>query len=152
MSRCINSITVEEFIELVKMAQEIHIEKLEPIPNFQETKLNELESSLNTPFMGFNGILFYPGFLKKAAILFYLLARNHVLGNGNKRTACLCLDYFCFKNKRQLTLSEDSLYQLAKFTVIAKEEDQNKTLYYIETLLRKNNKWIKMNKIIGIEK
>src|ERR1044071_4851799 len=121
MSRRISPLTVTEFLVVLEFAKKIHAEKEEPIPSFHESKINELESCLQTPFQSFGGISLYKGLVNKASMLFYLLARNHVLSNGNKRMACLCMSFFCFKNGYHLLIPEQVLYHLAKYTVMAKE-------------------------------
>jgi len=57
----------------------------EPIPSFGSRYPNILESCLAVPFQTFNRKNLYRGLVKKAAILFYLLIKNHPFQNGNKR-------------------------------------------------------------------
>lgn len=130
-------LTVDQFLSLVVFAQEIHKQKDEPIPSFHHSKINELESCLKTPFGGFGGRLFYKGLIPKASMLFYLLARNHVMGNGNKRLACLSLSFFCFINNKHLFLPDNIFYDLAKYAVLAKEDDKDETIRKIEKTIRK---------------
>ncbi|HTB51500.1 MAG TPA: Fic family protein [Ferruginibacter sp.] len=136
MSR-IRPVTVDEYLQIIEIAKEIHAQKAEPIPSFHNSKKHELESCLQTPFTGFGGKLFYKGFIHKASMLFYLLARNHVMANGNKRLACLCLSYFCFINNRFLVIPENVFYDLAKETVLASEEDKDTTILKIEKTVLK---------------
>lgn len=70
-------------------------------------------------------------------MLFYLFARNHILVNGNKRLACLCLSFFCFKQGHQLLIPDDIFYKLAKDTVLADEVNKKKTIRMIEKVIRK---------------
>ena len=137
MSR-IKKLDVKTFLDLINLAQLIHTEKKEPIPAFSNSKIGELESCLDTPFMGYGGKLFYKGLIKKASILFYFLARNHVMSNGNKRLACLSLSYFCFINGKWLNATEPNLYKLTLNTVIAAEDDKDKTIRSIEMFLKNN--------------
>jgi prophage maintenance system killer protein len=85
-----NSISLDllDFELLVNYAQERHSNKSEPIPKFG-SNTERLESCLNTPFQRFGGKYLYAGVLNKAAILFYLINKNHPLVNGNKRMACI---------------------------------------------------------------
>lgn len=137
MSRRIVPVTISEYLEILELAQEIHKEKDEPIPSFQASKSNELDSCLKTPFTSYMGVLLYKGFIRKASMLFYLLCRNHVLVNGNKRLACLCLSWFCYKNHHNLEIPQDEFYNLAKETVLASEDDKAKTLKKIEKAILK---------------
>ncbi len=136
MNRRIKPLTVFEYLQLLDYAKNKHVERDEPIPSFQQSKINELESCLQTPFQGFGGVLFYKGFIKKACMLFYLLSRNHVLTNGNKRLACLCLSYFCYRNGYILFIPEFIFYRLAKETVLADENNKEKTIKAIEKTIK----------------
>jgi prophage maintenance system killer protein len=93
MSR-IAKITSEEFKTLVAYAQKSHFSKNEPIPELIGDNLEKVESCLTSPFQTFQGLDLYRGFVAKAAVLFYLLIKNHPLRNGNKRMAILTLAYF----------------------------------------------------------
>ena len=53
----------------------------------------------------------YPEFVSKAAILFYLLVKNHAFVDGNKRTAALALIEFLERNGYTLNATNDELYQ-----------------------------------------
>lgn len=74
----------------------------EPIPDFSTRYTNSLERSIEAPFQSFSGKQLYPGLLKKSAILFYLIVKNHPFQNGNKRIAMTTTLYFLFKNKKWL--------------------------------------------------
>jgi death-on-curing family protein len=86
----------------------------EPIPPFQTRFPNRLESCLETPFQTFGRKSLYRGLTGKAAILFYLLNKNHPFQNGNKRIAVTTLLYFLYENGQWLSVSNESLYQFAK--------------------------------------
>jgi len=51
----------------------------EPIPDFSSRFPNILESCILVPFQKFGGKTMYKGLIKKAAILFYLMIKNHPL-------------------------------------------------------------------------
>ena len=57
----------------------------EPIPDFSTRYTNALERCIEQPYQSFGGRQHYPGLLKKASILFYLMIKNHPFQNGNKR-------------------------------------------------------------------
>jgi hypothetical protein len=65
----------------------------------------------------------YPTLAAKAAYLFYHLASGHVFGNGNKRTAAVCLDTFITANGWYLTLSNDEVHDLAQAVASAGERN-----------------------------
>jgi death-on-curing family protein len=86
----------------------------EPIPDFTTRYPNILESCLATPFQSFAGKSLYPGLHSKAAMLFYLLIKNHPFQNGNKRIAITALFYFLYKNRKWIRPDAQELYN---FTV-----------------------------------
>jgi death-on-curing family protein len=68
---------------------------------------------------------YYEGLTTKAANLFYLIAKNHPLSNGNKRMAVVCLQIFLAFNGYRLVIKPTTMVKLAKWVVqtesIAKE-------------------------------
>lgn len=67
----------------------------------------------------------YPDLFSKAAILFYLLVKNHPFVDGNKRTAALTLIEFLERNGYTLNATNDELYQFTidvASSVLTKEE------------------------------
>jgi len=85
----------------------------EPIPDFTSRFPNILESTLAVPFQGFGRTQAYSGLLRKAAILFYLMVKNHPFQNGNKRIAIATLLVFLLKNKRWIDVSNQEFYNFA---------------------------------------
>lgn len=85
----------------------------EPIPNFSSRFVNKLESCLAVPFQRFGRKLLYRGLEEKAAILFYLMVKNHPFQNGNKRIAITTLFVFLCKNRRWLKVDNNELYHFA---------------------------------------
>jgi death-on-curing protein len=73
--------------------------------------LGLLESALATPKQTMFGDDLYPDLASKAAILLYLLIKNHPFVDGNKRTGFLCVLRFLEVNGYGLAASDDELYQ-----------------------------------------
>jgi death-on-curing family protein len=96
-----------------RLAQEL-MEYGEPIPPFDTRYPDKLESCLKTPFQTFHRKGLYPTFETKAAILLYLMIKNHPFQNGNKRVAILTLIYFLIQNGRRLKVDNKILYELSK--------------------------------------
>ncbi|GAA2847226.1 type II toxin-antitoxin system death-on-curing family toxin [Pseudonocardia halophobica] len=71
-----------------------------------------LESALARPRANFMGREAYPDLPTKAAALLHSLATNHALVDGNKRLAFLASAVFLRINGRDLTLSEDEMFDL----------------------------------------
>lgn len=87
----------------------------EPIPDFNSRLPHGLESCLRVPFQTFGGRKLYKGLNEKAAILFYLMIKNHPFQNGNKRIAMTTIFYFLHKNKKWLEVDNQELYNFAKW-------------------------------------
>ncbi len=109
----IRQLTIEHVEALAhRLAREI-MSWDEPIPDFGSRFPNILESSLNAPFQTFAKKDLYPRIEGKAAILFYLLIKNHPFQNGNKRVAVTSLLVFLYLNGSWLKAQPDELYRLA---------------------------------------
>ena len=86
----------------------------EPIPDFSTRFPNILESCLAAPFQRFSRKALYPSLIAKAAMLFYLMIKNHPFQNGNKRIAMTTLFVFLYKNNKWIKADNQELYN---FTV-----------------------------------
>lgn len=86
----------------------------EPIPDFTTRFPNILESCLAAPFQSFGRKSLYTSLNSKAAMLFYLLIKNHPFQNWNKRIAITTLFYFLYKNGKWIRADTQELYN---FTV-----------------------------------
>ena len=98
----------------------------EPIPDFGTRFPNVLETYIQTPFQTYGKPL-YRKLTGKAAILFYLMIKNHPFENGNKRLAVMTLLVFLFKNRKWLKVSNNELYRFA--VEIAESKPKEKDLY-----------------------
>ena len=85
----------------------------ELIPDFKTRFPNILEGCLMVPLQRFEKKSLYKGFIEKAAILFYLMIKNHPFQNGNKRIAMTTLFVFLYKNKKWLKVDQKELYNFA---------------------------------------
>lgn len=115
----------------------------EPIPDFKSRFPNILETCLFAPFHTFGRKLLYRGLIEKAAILFYLLVKNHPFANGNKRIAMTTLFYFLYKNGKWLRVDDTELYNFAKWVAESnsklKEETVKATEKFIKSYLVNSN-------------
>ena len=98
----------------------------EPIPDFSTRFPNILESCLATPFQTFSGRSLYPNLISKASMLFYLMIKNRLFQNGNKRIAMATLFVFLYKNNKWVKTDTQELYNftmwIASSPPYAKEE------------------------------
>lgn len=65
---------------------------------FANPKDESFSSSVNQIYQTFDGQEFYPTLEEKAAMLLYLITKNHSFSDGNKRIAASCFLYFLNRN------------------------------------------------------
>jgi len=66
---------------------------------FAVPKDKSFSSSVNQIYQTFDGKELYPTLEEKAAMLLYLITKNHSFSDGNKRIAASCFLYFLEKNE-----------------------------------------------------
>jgi prophage maintenance system killer protein len=87
------------------------------------------ESAINQIRQGFGEKEFYPSLEEKAAMLLYLVVKNHAFVDGNKRIAAACFLLFLERNKLLYTpigqpiLSNDALASLTLFVAASNSEE-----------------------------
>ncbi len=74
--------------------------------------LAALESAVLQPRATFDGAELYPSLIEKAAILGYLLIRNHPFIDGNKRIGHAALEVFLVVNGYEIDAEVDEQEQL----------------------------------------
>lgn len=132
-----NKLTIQKVEFLAhKLAKET-MSWSEPIPDFKTRFPGTLESCLATPFATFDGKDFYKGLLGKAAILFYLMIKNHPFQNGNKRIAVTTLLTFLALNKKWLHVDTQALYSFAVWVAGSSADVKEDVVSAIHTFLKK---------------
>lgn len=116
----------------------------EPIPAFETRFPNILEGCLAMPFQSFGGKKLYKGLIEKAAILFYLIIKNHPFQNGNKRIAMTTLFVFLYKNDKWLKVDQQELYNFAKWVAESNPKLKDETIKAVEKFL--NTYLVNLNK------
>ena len=111
-----------------KLAKEL-MDWDEPIPDFGTRYPYVLESCIETPFQTFSQKPLYKKLAGKAAILFYLMIKNHPFANGNKRIAVTTLLVFLHRNRKWLNATRENLYKFA--VEIAKSNSKLKDKYIL---------------------
>lgn len=119
-----------------RLAQEL-MAYSEPIPDFKTRFPNILESCVATPFQMFNKKFLYHGLIGKAAILFYLMVKNHPFQNGNKRIAMTTMLFFLYKNKKWLKVGQVELYEFAVWVARSPANLKDQVVQGIEHFLKK---------------
>lgn len=110
----------------------------EPIPSFDSRYPNVLESCLAAPFQTFNKKNLYKGLIDKAAILFYLLIKNHPFENGNKRVAVTSLFIFLYLNKRWIKVTNQELYNFALWVASSPPMTNGPVVEAIKDFIKRN--------------
>lgn len=107
----------------------------EPIPDFGTRFPSILESCLATPFQKFGGRFLYEGLVKKVAVLFYLMIKNHPFKNGNKRIAMMSMLYLLHKNGKWIESDNQVLYNFAKWVASSDPSVKDATVSAVEKFL-----------------
>lgn len=110
----------------------------EPIPDFDSRFPGKLESYLKTPFQTFGGKDPYPTLQHKAAMLFYLLIKNHPFQNGNKRIAVTSLFIFLAIHQKWLSVSNEDLYSLAVMVAMSPAAMKESMVQGIKSFFQKH--------------
>jgi death-on-curing family protein len=134
----IYKITIEEVELLAHRMAKLTMTWDEPIPEFSSRYPNVLESCLATPFQTFSRRDLYPTVAKKAAVLFYLMIKNHPFQNGNKRIAITTLFTFLHKNGRWLKVDNQELYNFSVWVASSPPDFREEILAASEKFVRKN--------------
>ena len=124
------------------IAHRYAVEKLnfenEPMPAFHTRTPGELESCLAEPFQTFGGKYLHWSFVERAALLFYLVTKNHCFSNGNKRMAVTLTTAFFFINNRWLDIPTIDLYELARFVAKSSPKEKDKIVEIIKVSFKRH--------------
>jgi death on curing protein len=96
-----------------KLIVSYELDGREPVPSFATRYPGKLEACLAAPQQTFDEQPLYPTLVDQAAILFYLMNKDHPFLNGNKRLALVSLLVFLFFNDKWLDVPLDDLYQFS---------------------------------------
>ena len=135
MPRIIKTLSVDDVRYLGHSLAKKMMDWGEPIPDFETRYPNVLESCINAPFQTFDKRFLYKGLKEKAAVLFYLLIKNHPFQNGNKRIAMTTLFVFLYLNKKWLRVDNFELYNFAKWVAESNSRLKSETVKAIEKFI-----------------
>lgn len=130
------AVSVQEVEYLAFRLAREHLSFDEPIPDFSTRFPHSLESCLLTPFQRFSGKFLYRSLVSKAAILFYLMIKNHPFQNGNKRIAITTLMVFLHKNGKWLTVDTQKFYNFTVWVAQSPAELKEQVVSGIEKFIR----------------
>ncbi len=112
---------------------------------FAKAKDQSFSSSVNQIKQTFDNVELYPSIEEKAAMLLYLIVKNHSFADGNKRIGAACFLYFLMRN-HMLTnsdnkpiLSNEALAALTLFTANSRTDEMHTVTKLIVSILNRNN-------------
>lgn len=111
---------------------------------FGKQKDKSFDSSINQIKQGFGKRDVYPSIEEKAAMLLYLVVKNHSFIDGNKRIAAACFLLFLEKNKLLFNkaglpvISNEALASLTLLVASSKSEEMETVKQLIISILNRN--------------
>ncbi|GHT30730.1 cytochrome c [Bacteroidia bacterium] len=112
---------------------------------FANEKDQSFKSSINTIYQTFDGKDLYPSIEEKAAMLLYLVTKNHSFSDGNKRIAAFLFLWFLEKNgilykPNGLRLIENNtMVALTLMIAESRTEEKDVIVKVVVNLINKNN-------------
>lgn len=134
--------TYENAMEVIR---QLH-EKFGGSPLFGNEKDDSFKSSIGQIYQTFGGEDLYPSVEEKAAMLLYLVTKNHSFSDGNKRIAATL--FLWFLNGNDTLYNEDGTKRIADNTLVAltlmiaesRTEEKDTMLKVIVNLINQNNR------------
>ena len=113
---------------------------------FANEKDDSFKSSIGQIYQTFAGVELYPSVEEKAAMLLYLVVKNHSFSDGNKRIAAMLFLWFMEKNG--VLYGEDGRKRIADNTLVAltlmiaesRTEEKDIMVNVVVNLINKENK------------
>lgn len=133
--------TYEEAMEAIHLLQE----KFGSSDLFGNEKDQSFKSSINTIYQTFGGEELYPSIEEKAAMLFYLVVKNHSFSDGNKRIAAFLFLWFLEKNDilykadGSKLIGNNTLVALTLMIAESRTEEKDVMVKVVINLINKNN-------------
>ena len=133
--------TYEEAMEAIHFLQE----KFGSSNLFGNEKDQSFKSSINTIYQTFGGEELYPSIEEKAAMLFYLVVKNHSFSDGNKRIAAFLFLWFLekngilYKSDGSKLIGNNTLVALTLMIAESRTEEKDVMVKVVINLINKNN-------------
>lgn len=130
---------VAEFLEVIRDMKSDFVSDV-----FAKPKDNGFESSVKQIRQSFDGVEFYATIEEKAAMLLYLIVKNHSFVDGNKRIAAACFLHFLDKNKMlfihdgRSVISNEALAALTLFVATSRPEEMETVKQFIISILNRS--------------
>ena len=145
----VNQTTSEETFHATyeNAMKEIYLlkERFSYSPLFGNEKDDSFKSSIGQIYQTFGGVDLYPSVEEKAAMLLYLVTKNHSFSDGNKRIAATL--FLWFVNNNGILYREDGTKRIADSTLVAltlmiaesRTEEKDVMVKVVVNLINKNN-------------
>lgn len=133
--------TYEEAMEAIHLLQK----KFGSSDLFGNEKDQSFKSSINTIYQTFGGEELYPSVEEKAAMLFYLVVKNHSFSDGNKRIAAFLFLWFLekngilYKSDGSKLIGNNTLVALTLMIAESRTEEKDVMVKVVINLINKNN-------------
>lgn len=133
--------TYEEAMEAIHLLQH----KFGSSDLFGNEKDQSFKSSINTIYQTFGGDELYPSIEEKAAMLFYLVVKNHSFSDGNKRIAAFLFLWFLekngilYKSDGSKLIGNNTLVALTLMIAESRTEEKDMVVKVVINLINKNN-------------
>ncbi len=111
---------------------------------FGKEKDNNFSSSIAQIAKGFDDLDFYPSLEEKAAMLLYLIVKNHSFVDGNKRIAAACFLKFLqtngilFNRENETIIGNNTLASLTLFIAASKPDEMETVKRLVVSVLNRN--------------
>ena len=112
---------------------------------FGNEKDQSFQSSINTIYQTFDGKDLYPSIEEKAAMLLYLVVKNHSFSDGNKRIAAFLFIWFLEKNgilykaNGSRLIENNTLVALTLMIAESRTEEKDIMVKVVVNLINRNN-------------
>lgn len=112
---------------------------------FGNEKDHSFKSSISTIYQTFGGEDLYPSIEEKAAMLLYLVTKNHSFSDGNKRIAAFLFLWFLekngilYKSDGSMLLGNNTLVALTLMIAESRTEEKDVMVKVVVNLINKNN-------------
>lgn len=133
--------TYENAMEVIR---ELH-EKFGGSTLFGNEKDDSFKSSIGQIYQTFGGIDLYPSVEEKAAMLLYLVTKNHSFSDGNKRIAATLFLWFLngngilYNNDGSKRIADNTLVALTLMIAESRTEEKDTMVKVVVNLINKNN-------------
>jgi len=112
---------------------------------FGNEKDQSFKSSISTIYQTFGGEELYPSIEEKAAMLLYLVTKNHSFSDGNKRIAAFLFLWFLekngilYRNDSPRLIENNTLVALTLMIAESRTEEKDIMVKVVVNLINKNN-------------